>query len=68
MKFPYPQRVIKKLYPKEYISPKFIKFNGKQGRAEEYLHKFVKTLNVYELDDDLKFKEFSKSLMEKVYT
>ncbi|EOX99301.1 Uncharacterized protein TCM_007935 [Theobroma cacao] len=38
------------------------------GDAREHVMKFVETLGVMGLDDDLKLKEFSKSLIDKVYT
>ena len=68
LKLPYNQRIAAKPYPKDYVSPKFMLFNGKKGSAKEHLLKFIETLEVYGLDDDLKLKEFSKSLTEKAYT
>ena len=68
LKLPYDQRIAAKPYPKEYVSPKFMLFNGKKGSAKEHLLKFIETLEVYGFDDDLKLKEFSKSLTEKAYT
>ena len=65
LKLPYNQQVATKSYPKDYVSLKFMLFNGKKGSTKEYLLKFIKTLEVYGLDDDLKLKEFSKSLIEK---
>ena len=43
-------------------------FNGKNGSAKEHLLKFIETLGVYGLDDDLKLKEVSKSFTKKAYT
>ena len=68
LKLPYDQRIADKPYPKDYVSPKFMLFNGKRGSAKEHLLKFIETLEVYGFDDDLKLKEFSKSLTEKAYT
>ncbi|EOY00436.1 H0502G05.11 protein [Theobroma cacao] len=68
LKLPYPASVAAKPYPKDYTSPKFKQFNGKTGDAREHVMKFVETLGVAGLDDDLKLKEFSKSLTEKAYT
>ena len=68
LKLPYPARVAAKPYPKDYTSPKFKQFNGKTGDAHEHVMKFEETLGVAGLDDDLKLKEFSKSLTEKAYT
>ena len=68
LKLPYDQRIAAKPYPKEYVSPKFMLFNGKKGSAKEHLLKFIETLEVYGFNDDLKLKEFSKSLSEKANT
>lgn len=35
---------------------------------KEHMMKFIETLGVYALDEDLKLKEFSKALIEKAYT
>ncbi|OMO98613.1 reverse transcriptase [Corchorus capsularis] len=68
LKLPYSKRVAMKPYPKDYVSPKFKQFDGKSGDAKEHVMKFVETLGVAGLDDDLKLKEFSKSLTGKAYT
>ena len=68
LKLPYNQYVAIKPYPKDYVSLKFMLFNGKNGSAKEHLLKFIETLGVYRLDDDLKLREFSKSLTKKAYT
>ena len=68
LKLPYPAKVAAKPYPKDYASPKFKLFDGKNGDAREHLMKFVETLGVAGLDNDLKLKEFSKSLTGKAYT
>lgn len=62
--FPYNQCVATNLYLKGYMS-KFMLFNGKKGNIKEQLLKFIETLDMYGIDDDLKLKEFSKSLIEK---
>ena len=68
LKLPYNQCIAIKPYPQDYVSLKFMLFNGKNGSAKEHLLKFIETLGVYGLDEDLKLKEFSKSLTEKAYT
>ena len=68
LKLLYNQQVATKPYPKDYASLKFMLFNGKKGSTKEQLLKFIETLEVYELDDDLKLKECSKPLTEKAYT
>ncbi|EOY18957.1 H0502G05.11 protein, putative [Theobroma cacao] len=55
-------------YPKDYTNQKFKQFNGKISDAQEHVMKFIKTLRVVGLDDDLKLNKFSKSLTEKDYT
>ncbi|KAB2005812.1 hypothetical protein ERO13_D11G272233v2 [Gossypium hirsutum] len=62
-------KTISKLpYPKDYTSPKFKQFNGKTSDTREHVMKFVQILKVPRLEDNLKLKEFSKSLTEKTYT
>ncbi|OMO94501.1 Ribosomal protein L46 [Corchorus capsularis] len=68
LKLPYAASIAAKHYPKDYTSPKFKLFDGKTGDAREHVMKFVETLGVAGLDDDLKLKEFSKSLTGKAYT
>ncbi|XVF04715.1 hypothetical protein REPUB_Repub05bG0109100 [Reevesia pubescens] len=46
LRLPYPANVVGKPYPKDYISPKFIQFNGKTADALEHVMKFVETLRV----------------------
>ncbi|EOY32609.1 H0502G05.11 protein [Theobroma cacao] len=59
--------VVVKLSPKGYTNPELKQFKGKVDDAKEHVMKFVKTLGVIGLNDNLKLKEFSKSLIEKVY-
>ncbi|OMO61386.1 Ubiquitin-conjugating enzyme, E2 [Corchorus capsularis] len=68
LKLSYAASIAAKHYPKDYTSPKFKLFDRKTGDAREHVMKFVETLGVPGLDDDLKLKEFSKSLTEKAYT
>ncbi|MBA0860152.1 hypothetical protein Goshw_014553 [Gossypium schwendimanii] len=45
-----------KPYPKDYTSPKFMKFNEKTSDARDHVDKIVETLRVAELDDNLMLK------------
>ncbi|MBA0687212.1 hypothetical protein Goari_014765 [Gossypium aridum] len=56
LKLPYLVRVVAKPYPKDYTSPKFMKFIEKISDAHEHVEKFVGTLGVTELDDNLMLK------------
>ena len=67
LKLSYGQRIATKPYPKDYVSPKFMLFNGKKGSAKKDLLKFIEKLEVCRFDNDLKLKEFSKSLTKKAY-
>ncbi|EOX93932.1 H0502G05.11 protein [Theobroma cacao] len=68
LKLPYSAKVAAKPYLTDCTSPKFKQFNGKIGDAREYVMKFVETLRVAGLDDNLKLEEFSKTLTNKAYT
>ncbi|MBA0631846.1 hypothetical protein Godav_000681 [Gossypium davidsonii] len=68
LKLPLPVRVVAKPYLQDYTNPKYKSSNKNSSDTCEHVMKFVKTLGVDGLDDDLKLKEFSKSLIEKAYT
>ncbi|MBA0818219.1 hypothetical protein Gohar_003692, partial [Gossypium harknessii] len=51
-----PTRVATKPYLKDYTNPKVKQFNGKTSDACEHVMKFLETLEVARLDDDLKLK------------
>ncbi|MBA0742353.1 hypothetical protein Gogos_015421 [Gossypium gossypioides] len=55
LKLPYLVRVVAKPYPKDYTSP-IMKFNEKASDAHEHVEKFMETLGVIELDDNLMLK------------
>ncbi|XP_028127091.1 uncharacterized protein LOC114323631 [Camellia sinensis] len=48
--------------------PKFIKFDGKQGKAREHVVRFIETLSIHGSDHSLRLREFSKSLTKKAYS
>ncbi|MBA0590934.1 hypothetical protein Gorai_019623 [Gossypium raimondii] len=56
LKLPYLVRVAAKPYPKDYTSPKFMKFNEKTSDASDHVEKIVETVGVAELDDNLMLK------------
>ncbi|RYR33157.1 hypothetical protein Ahy_A10g047720 [Arachis hypogaea] len=51
----------------ENTPPTFYKFNG-SGSAKEHILSFLDDLGVFRNHQELKIKEFSKSLTEKVFT
>ncbi|MBA0880625.1 hypothetical protein Goshw_009465 [Gossypium schwendimanii] len=63
-----PVRIVAKPYLQDYTNPKYKSSNTNSIDTCKHVMKFVKTLGVDGLDDDLKLKEFSKSLIEKAYT
>ncbi|MBA0751663.1 hypothetical protein Gogos_000574 [Gossypium gossypioides] len=68
LKLPLPVKVVAKPYLQDYTNPKYKSSNTKSSDTCKHVMKFVKTLGVDGLDDDLKLKEFSKPLIEKAYT
>ncbi|MBA0843254.1 hypothetical protein Goarm_000460 [Gossypium armourianum] len=68
LKLPLPVRVVAKPYLQDYTNPKYKSSNTSSSDTCKHVMKFVKTLGVDGLDDDLKLKEFSKSSIEKAYT
>ncbi|TYG36691.1 hypothetical protein ES288_D13G083400v1, partial [Gossypium darwinii] len=62
------ETVVAKPYLQDYTNPKYNSSNTNSSDTYENVMKFVKTLGVDGLDDDLKLKEFSKYLIEKAYT
>jgi hypothetical protein len=59
---PYPEVVAQKPYPANYISPMFLKYDGRTANAKEHVRHFVDTLTAHAHNHDLRKKEFSKSL------
>ncbi|XP_028061728.1 uncharacterized protein LOC114265167 [Camellia sinensis] len=64
----YSQEILTMPYPTGYTVPKFIKFDGKQGYAREYVVRFIETLGVHGSDHSLRLREFSKSLTKRAYS
>ena len=65
---PYPLKVLSKPYPERYEPRAFAQYDGRKGSAVEHVSKFINTLGPYAIDEDLCFREFSKSLCDQAYT
>ena len=65
---PYPAEILSKPYPKDYVCPKFRKYNGKQGSAKEDIVGFLDDLGKNGMDHELRFREFAKALTERAYS
>ncbi|PON54500.1 hypothetical protein PanWU01x14_194590 [Parasponia andersonii] len=55
---PYPAWITLKPYPKDYVSPSFKKFNGKNDNAREHIISFLDDLGVYASDHELYLRNF----------
>ena len=64
---PYPNQVISKPYPKDYVKPKLRKFDRK-GNPMECIVNYIDDLGKYIGDENLRLREFSKSLIDKAYS
>ncbi|KAH7841340.1 hypothetical protein Vadar_028577 [Vaccinium darrowii] len=65
---PYPMAILQMPYPEGYTPPKFTKFDGKEGNAQEHVVRFIETLGAFSGDTNLRLREFSKSLTNRAYT
>lgn len=61
---PYLTNIVSKSYPKDYVNPRFRKFDGKKANAKEHVISFFDDLGIYANDHDLRMMEFSKSLTD----
>ncbi|PON46361.1 hypothetical protein TorRG33x02_326100, partial [Trema orientale] len=64
---PYPSHILSKPYPKDYINPRFRTFDGRTGNAKKHVVGFIDDLGVYAGDEELRIREFSKSLTGRAY-
>ncbi|XP_075670331.1 uncharacterized protein LOC142640121 [Castanea sativa] len=64
----YPLKVLSKPYLERYEPCTFAQYDGKKGSAVEHVSKFIDTLGLYAVDEDLCLREFSKSLCDRAYT
>ncbi|KAI8530124.1 hypothetical protein RHMOL_Rhmol11G0031200 [Rhododendron molle] len=55
-------------YPKGYIPLKFVKFDGKEGTAQQHVVRFVESLGAQASDPNHCLREFSKSLTSRAFT
>ena len=65
---PYLMEIATKPHPRGYVSPAFRKYNGKVGNAKEHIIQFIDDLGIYAYDNELRLREFSKSLTERAYS
>ncbi|KAB2635424.1 hypothetical protein D8674_025958 [Pyrus ussuriensis x Pyrus communis] len=65
---PYPISILHILYPKGYKNLNLVLFNGKKGSPKEHISRFIDVLGPYAGECNLRFKEFSKSLIDCAYT
>ncbi|RYR10023.1 hypothetical protein Ahy_B05g078477 [Arachis hypogaea] len=64
---PFRHHILAKPYPKGYQPPTFRNFDG-AGSAKEHILSFLDDLGVFKNHQELKIKEFSKSLTGRVFT
>ena len=64
---PYPSQVLSSPFPKDYVNPKFKKFNSKKGNGRNHVIGFMDDLKEYASDRKLRLRELSKSLTDKTY-
>ena len=65
---PYPIELLKEPYPEKYDTPTFALFGGKKESAMEHINKFLDSVGPFAAHGDLCLREFSKSLVDRVYT
>jgi hypothetical protein len=65
---PYPKELLKEPYPEKYDTPNFSLFDGRKGSAVEHISKFLDSMGPFAGNGGLCLREFSKSLVDRVYT
>ena len=63
----YPLRILNKLYLDRYESWTFAQYDGRRGSVVKHVSKFIDTFGPYAVNEDLCFREFSKSLCDRAY-
>ncbi|PON73822.1 hypothetical protein TorRG33x02_248740 [Trema orientale] len=63
----YTSHILSKSYPKDYINPRFRIFDGRTGNAKKHVVGFIDDLGAYTGDEELRMREFSKSLTGRAY-
>ena len=64
----YPLKVLSKPYPERYEPRAFMQYDGRKGSVIEHVSKSIDTLGPHTTDEDLYFREFSKSLCDRACT
>lgn len=62
---PYPLEILEQPYPEGYVSPQFVLYDGVRGNPKEHVKRFVESLGRYARNDELRLREFPKSLSGK---
>ena len=65
---PYPNEIQFKPYPHKYRTPTFKVYNEKMGNARGHVIQFIDDLGIYSHDNELRLREFSKSLTDRAYS
>ena len=65
---PYSHQVIAKPYPKDYVKLKLKNFDGRKENLKEHIVSYIDDLGKYADDENLRLREFSKSLTDKAYS
>ena len=68
LKSPYSNQVLSKPYPRYYVKPKLRKFDRRKGNPREHIVSYIDDLGKYADDENLRLREFSKSLTDKAYS
>ncbi|PON44394.1 hypothetical protein TorRG33x02_330880 [Trema orientale] len=64
---PYLSHILSKPYPKDYVNPRFRTFDDRTGNAKKHIVGFIDDLGAYAGDEELRMREFSKSLTGRAY-
>nr|POE65400.1 hypothetical protein CFP56_55263 [Quercus suber] len=65
---PYPEEIVGKPYPANYIPSIFPKYDGITGNAREHIRRYVNALTAHDHDHELRLRKFSKSLEGRAFT
>ena len=60
-------RILNKPYPNRYELRTIAQYDDRRGSVVEHVSKFIDTLGPYAANEDLCFREFSKSLCDQAY-
>ena len=65
---PYPEEIAGKPYPANYTPPIISKYDGITGNAREHIKQYVDALTTHSHNNELRLREFSKSLKGQAFT